>query len=163
MQSAKLHSTSCWYCIIQQSMVRFLLVLLTYANLSLSDSKRGSKNDSNLYRIFKKVTGEQSGQIKKIQQLQNWAATSSARVLSQTQKSIKYQTCCLRYTGIKPTAGLLLRLIGNRAKDHTIAQELLTAYPQVTGIRQALITCLHVTSQTKIKAMLLAPLLASRA
>lgn len=71
MQSAKLHSTSCWYCIIQQSMVRFLLVLLTYANLSLSDSKRGSKNDSNLYRIFKKVTGEQSGQIKKIQQLQN--------------------------------------------------------------------------------------------
>jgi len=128
MQGTKLHSVSLQYCIIQQPMARFLLILLTYANLSLLDSKRRSKNDSEVLIVFSKrlletiADKQKNPDSHKIERL----ALSQGHYLSKTQKSIKYQMCSFRYTGIKPTVGSLLGIIGNRAKDHTIAQEFLS-------------------------------------
>lgn len=152
MQSRKLHSRSFQYCLYSNPRWG----LFWYCSHFQEKKQEGFEN---LHLIFKKVTGEQSRQIKN----PNSYKTESPLLpqghhLHGTQKSVKSETRWFHYAGIRARAGWLLGAPANRAEDQALAQEFLTERHQTGSCDWSLCHIAH-----QIKAMLLAPLLANKA
>lgn len=99
-------------------MVRFILTLLTYISLSLSASKTRSKNDSEILIAFSERLLESTEDNQKT----STAIKPNCYLLPKDMPLLSHLKSIKHTVSTKNTVHLLVRVVVNRARDHSIAQ-----------------------------------------